>query len=247
LSLNWEVYAKNHKTRVEEVIGRVENMSFIDDFFSTLQSYNETFLPMTIFTFLLGVFIVYLAVRKSKNSGKIISVLLSFLWIWSGAVFFIVYYGPIDAEFLGLTLPGVWYLGGILFLIQSFLFLYFGVVKSSLSFEFNAGLSSIVGALLIVYAMVIYPLIGFLTGYSYPRYPIFGTAPCPLTIFSIGLLLWSDRKMPLVIVVIPFIWALMGIMPVLALNIWADIGEVFSGIIGLSTILYRNLKTNDKN
>ena len=217
-------------------------MSFFDDFFSTLQSYNETFWPMTIITFLLGILIVYLVVRKSENSSKIISALLSFLWIWSGIVFFVIYYGPMDVEFLGLTMPGVWYLGGILFLIQGFLFLFFGVVKSSSSFKFSRDMSSVVGALMIVYAMVIYPIIGFLSGYGYPRYPIFGTAPCPLTIFSIGLLQWSDRKIPLVIVVIPFIWALMGIMPVLALNIWADIGEVFSGIIGFSTILYHNSK-----
>lgn len=220
-------------------------MSFINDFFSTLQSYNEAFLSITIFTFLLGALIVYLAARKSKNSSKVISALMSFLWIWSGVVFFIIYYGPIDAEFLGLTIPGVWYLGGILFLIQSFLFLFFGVVKSSLSFKFSSEISHVIGALMILYAMVIYPIIGFLSGYGYPRYPIFGTAPCPLTIFTVGLLQWSDRKIPLVIVVIPFIWALMGIMPVLALNVWADIGEVLSGIVGFSIILYRNSKFSE--
>ena len=222
-------------------------MSFIDDFFNTLQSYNEAFLSITVFTFLLGVLIVYLAARKSKNSSRVISAIMSFLWIWSGIVFFIIYYGPIDAEFLGLTMPGVWYLGGILFLIQSFLFLFFGVVKSSLSFKFSSEISSIIGALMIVYAMVIYPIIGFLSSYGFPRYPIFGTAPCPLTIFTVGLLQWSDREIPLVIVVIPFIWALMGIMPVLALNVWADIGEVLSGIVGFLIILYRNSKINESN
>ena len=222
-------------------------MSFIDDFFNTLQSYNEAFLSITVFTFLLGVLIVYLAARKSKNSSRVISAIMSFLWIWSGIVFFIIYYGPIDAEFLGLTMPGVWYLGGILFLIQSFLFLFFGVVKSSLSFKFSSEISSVIGALMIVYAMIIYPIIGFLSSYGFPRYPIFGTAPCPLTIFTVGLLQWSDREIPLVIVVIPFIWALMGIMPVLALNVWADIGEVLSGIVGFLIILYRNSKINESN
>ena len=222
-------------------------MSFIDDFFNTLQSYNEAFLSVTVFTFLLGVLIVYLAARKSKSSSRVISAIMSFLWIWSGIVFFIIYYGPIDAEFLGLTMPGVWYLGGILFLIQSFFFLFFGVVRSSLSFKFSSEISSVIGALMIVYAMVIYPIIGFLSSYGFPRYPIFGTAPCPLTIFTVGLLQWSDREIPLVIVVIPFIWALMGIMPVLALNVWADIGEVLSGIVGFSIILYRNSKINESN
>jgi hypothetical protein len=216
-------------------------MSFIDDFYSTLQSYNETFWPMIIFTFLLGVVVVYLAARK-RSSNKTISAILSFLWIWSGIVFFIIYYGPMDAEFLGLVIPGVWYLGGILFLIQGVLFFILGVVKSSLSFRLGSDWLSGVGALMIVYAMVIYPVIGFLTGYSYPRYPVFGIAPCPLTIFSIGLFQWSDIKMPIAIVLIPFIWALMGIMPVLALNVWADIGELLSAIIGFPLILYHSSK-----
>lgn len=217
-------------------------MSFVDDFYSTLQSYNEAFWYMIITTFLLGFVVVYLAARKSKSSSKVISAILSFLWIWSGIVFFIIYYGPMDAEFLGLVLPGVWYLGGILFLLQGFLFLILGLVKSSLSFRLGSDWISVVGALMVVYAMVIYPIIGFLTGYGYPRYPVFGIAPCPLTIFSIGLFQWSDRKMPIAIAAIPFIWALMGIMPVLALNVWADIGELLSAIIGFPLVLYHNSK-----
>ncbi len=217
-------------------------MGFIDDFYSTLQSYNETFWPMIIITFLLGIVVVYLAARKSGSSSKVISAILSFLWIWSGIVFFIIYYGSMEVEFLGLVMPGVWYLGGVLFLFQGVLFLIFGVVKSRLSFRLGGDWRSVVGALMIVYAMVIYPVIGFLTGYGYPRYPVFGIAPCPLTIFSLGLFQWSDRKMPLAVVLVPFIWGLMGIMPVLALNVWADIGELLSAIIGLPLILYHNSK-----
>ena len=217
-------------------------MGFIDDFYRTLQSYNETFWPMIIITFLLGIVVVYLAARKSGSSSKVISAILSFLWIWSGIVFFIIYYGSMEVEFLGLVMPGVWYLGGVLFLFQGVLFLIFGVVKSQLSFRLGGDWLSVVGALMIVYAMVIYPVIGFLTGYGYPRYPVFGVAPCPLTIFSLGLFQWSDRKMPIAVVLIPFIWALMGIMPVLALNVWADIGELLSAIIGLPLVLYYNSK-----
>ena len=217
-------------------------MGFIDDFYSTLESYNETFWPMIIITFLLGIVVVYLAARKSGSSSKLISAILSFLWIWSGIVFFIIYYGSMEVDFLGLVMPGVWYLGGVLFLFQGVLFLIFGVVKSRLSFRLGGDWHSVVGALMIVYAMVIYPVIGFLTGYGYPKYPVFGIAPCPLTIFSLGLFQWSDRKMPLAVVLVPFIWGLMGIMPVLALNVWADIGELMSAIIGLPLILYHNSK-----
>ena len=220
-------------------------MSLTEDFFRILQGYNETFWPLMILTFLLGIVVIYLAARKYGSSDRIISAILSFLWLWSGLVFFILYYGPLDAEFLGLLIPGVWYFGGVLFLLEGVLFLILGVMKSSLSFQPGNDWHLAIGAVMVVYAMIIYPLIGFFTGYHYPRYPVFGIAPCPLTIFSLGLFQWADRKLPIVIVVIPFVWGLMGIMPVLALNIWADVGEVLSAVIGLPFILYYRSKLNN--
>lgn len=215
-------------------------MGFVDDFFGTLQTYNETVLPVTVVSFFLGIIAVYLAARRSEFSSRMISAILSLLWIWSGIVFFVVFFGPTDVEFLGFTVPGVWYLGGALFFIQSILFILLGVIKNSLSFKMIGSKQSIIGASMVIYAMITYPLVGVLTGSSYPRYPVFGTAPCPLTIFTLGLLQWNDRRLPPVIAVIPFIWSLMGTMPVLVLDIWADIGELLSGIIGFPLILIHN-------
>jgi hypothetical protein len=219
------------------------DVGFVEDFFSTLQAYNEAVLPITIVTWLLGIFAVYFALKKSNNSSKMISAVFSFLWIWSGVVFFTIFFGPMQAEFLGQTISGIWYLAGALFIIQGILFLVFGVAKDSLSFTMTSdGKNSVFGAILITYATIVFPIIGFLSGLSYPRYPVFGTGPCPLTIFTLGFLQWTDRKLPIVIAIIPLIWSLTGIMPILELNVWAEVGAMLSGIIGFSLILYHNSK-----
>ena len=215
-------------------------MTLVDDFFNTLQTYNETFVPMFIITFVLGIIAVFLAFRKNKYSDKFIAAVLSFLWLWSGLVFFILYFGPVDFAIFGLTLPGIWYVAGILFVAQGVLIVLLGVIKSSLSFRFVRDLRGFVGILLIVYAMVIYPIVGFLTGFIYPRYPVFGIAPCPVTIFTFGLLQWLDKKTSILVAVIPFIWAVLGFMPVLVYNVWADVVLFLSGVIGLPLILMRN-------
>ena len=217
-------------------------MGFVEDFFNTLQTYNETVLPVTVITLLLAIIVIYLVAKKSKQSSRIISSILSFLWVWSAIVFFIAFFGSVEAEFLGFKLPGAWYLGGILFIVQSILLVVFGVTWSSLSFGIAGRMQSTVGALMVIYAIIIYPIIGFLTGLGYPRYPIFGTAPCPLTIFTLGLLQWTDRKMPSAVAIIPFVWALMGLMPVVELKVWADVGLMLSGIVGFPLILYYNTK-----
>jgi len=217
-------------------------LGFAEDFFSTLQTYNETVIPLTILTFALGVAAVFLASRKTKHSGRIISLILSFLWIWSGVVFFILFYGSQEVVFLNVTMPGVWYLSGVLWIIQSFVFLFVGVFRSSLSFKLGSDRQSVIGAVMIIYAMIIYPLIGLLTGHSYPEYPIFGVAPCPVTIFTFGVLQWTDSKVPVFVAIIPLVWALLGVMPVLTLDVWADVGLILSGIIGFPLILVHNSK-----
>ena len=217
-------------------------MSFVDDFFTTLQVYNDTFWPMILLTYVLGLVAVYLAGRKPRHSDKVVSAILGVLWIWTGAVFCIAFYGPTEAEFLGVPMPGIWYVSGLLFVVQGFLFVVSGVLKSSLSFAVGGDGYSVVGALMVLYALVIYPIIGFLTGHGYPRYPIFGVAPCPVTIFTFGLLLWTDKHVPRLLVIIPLIWALMGVMAVVGLQIWADVGLLLSGLVGFPLVLRHNAK-----
>ena len=215
-------------------------MGFVEDFFNNLQIYNETVFLITILTYLLGLFAIYLVARKSSQTSRFVSFILSFLWLWSGVVFHILFYGPIDVEFLGMTLPGMWYFSGVLFIIQSLLLIYYGIVRNDLSFSLNISPCSIIGVIFVIYSMVIYPFIGFLTGYAYPKYPIFGSFPCPVTIFTLGLLLCTNKKVPLPVAIIPFIWGIIGVMPVLMLNIYADIGLILSGIIGVPLILLHN-------
>lgn len=215
-------------------------MGFVEDFFSTLQNYNETVFPITVLTYLLGLVAIYLVSRRSSQASKFVSSILGFLWLWSGIVLNILFYGPTDVEFLGMTMPGIWYFSGVLFIIQSLLFVVYGIVKNTLSFSLDISLYSIVGAVFVIYSMVIYPLVGLLTGYPYPKYPIFGSSPCPVTIFTFGLLLWTDRKVPLLVAIIPFIWGIMGMLPVLELSIYADIGLMLSGVIGFLLILLHN-------
>ena len=61
----------------------------------------------------------------------------------------------------------------------------------------------VVGGLFLLYALAIYPLLGWLSGHTYPRSPSFGLTPCPVTIFSVGLLLWTTGRVPKYLLVIP--------------------------------------------
>jgi hypothetical protein len=85
------------------------------------------------------------------------------------------------------------------------------------------------GVIMILYAMVVYPLLGFLFGHSYPAAPVFGVAPCPTTIFTFGLFLCTVRTVPKSILIIPLIWSVIGFTAALHLGIYEDVGLLAAG------------------
>jgi hypothetical protein len=71
---------------------------------------------------------------------------------------------------------------GVLFILQSILFAIPGVFQNKLSFRFHAALYGISGIILLLFALVIYPVVGYFPGQVYPSSPTVGL-PCPATIF----------------------------------------------------------------
>jgi len=171
---------------------------------------------------------VYLLVKSSSFSHKIICAALSFMWIWAGAMYHIMYFSTINKAA---------YLFGLIFILQGFIFLWYGVIKSAVIFNSENNFHRLAGWLFILYAMVIYPLIGYILGHAYPQSPVFGVAPCPVTIFTFGLLLMAD-KIKKRLVIIPFIWSIIGFFAAISLGIREDLGLLLAGIIGTAIISF---------
>src|SRR5207344_1316571 len=94
------------------------------------------------------------------------------------------------------------YIFGSLFIIQGALFIYFAFCKRNISFHFRPDIYGITGSFLILFALIIYPVLGYFLGHNYPAAPTFGL-PCPTTIFTFGILLFADNIVPIVLIMIP--------------------------------------------
>ena len=129
-----------------------EIQAFYDIFFR----YHSALWPMIIITYILGLLIIFLTIRRLEHSSQIISVILAFLWIWVGIFFFLIYGYRVN--------PTLYLVSGILYCIQSVLFLFYGVYKNSFSFRIEKNGYAIVGMSMIVYALIIYPLIEIFRG-----------------------------------------------------------------------------------
>jgi hypothetical protein len=181
---------------------------------------------------LAALIILFLIIKNVRHRNEYVSILLSFLWIWCGVVYHIIFFAEINPAAYGF---------GALFVLQGILLLLYGVVFKKLSFVININLFSITGTILILYALIIYPVIGILSAHSYPNSPTFGL-PCPTTIFTFGVLILAEKKMFLPLLVIPFLWSLLGFSAAVNFSIYEDIGLPIAGIISIVVYFLKKRK-----
>ena len=212
------------------VSGKMKTPFTVEQFFEVFRNYNQAVFPMQIVFYLLGGIAVYLAIRPNLSSDKIISGVLAFLWLWMGIVYHLIFFSEINKAAV---------LFGALFILQGILFLILGVLKSKLSFGFHPNKYGVTGIILILFALIVYPVLGYLLGHVYPYSPTFGL-PCPVTIFTFGLFLLSERKCPVVILIIPFLWSVIGFTAAFNFGITEDTGLLVSGILTLAMWYIKN-------
>lgn len=206
----------------------------VEEFFSIFGTYNTAIWPAQVVAYIFGLIALGLALRENKLSSRIISGVLALFWVWMGVFYHISHFSVINPAAR---------IFGLFYILQAVLFFLTGTVRGVLSFRFNYKRLSILGLCFILYAMVIYPLLGFAFGHSYPRVPLFGVAPCPTTIFTFGILLWATKSVPAYLLIIPFLWSIIGISAAVNLRVPQDYGLVIAGVLGTILILIQNHKS----
>jgi len=206
-----------------------------EQFLMIFTQYNLAVFPLQIVFIILGIVALWFVVKKSPISDRIILLILIFFWFWMGIVYHILFFSSINPLAFAF---------GVLFMIEAGLLIYLGVIKKQVEFSLTMDRYTLIGLIFILYAMIIYPVIGTVAGHGYPRLPTFGL-PCPTTIFTFGLFLMSDKKFPLPLLVIPLIWSMIGFFAALSLGITEDYMLLVAGVVGTALIIMKNRKTAD--
>ena len=208
----------------------MNNLFPLELFLRVFEKYNLDIWPMQVVAYIIGIVSLFFVIKRTEYSNRINAAILSFLWLWIGIVFFLLYFAPVFS---------LHYVFGGLFIIQGILFLA-NVFKPRVSFGCKRDVYSLVGILFIAYAMIGYPVVGYLLGHGHSA--PFGVTPCPTTVFTFGLLLLIDKKVPKLLLVIPLLWALIGGLPPVFVGVFEDIGLIVAGLLGTAMILYRDAK-----
>lgn len=204
-----------------------------EDFFGVFVAYNEAVWPIQIALNVLAIAAVALAFRAGEAAHRAIPSVLGFLWLWTGVVYHWGFFAEIN------PLAQVFAAG---FVLEGALLGWLALRPEPLRFRPRLDRYGVLGSALIVYALALYPVIGYAVGHAYPAQPTFGL-PCPTTIFTVGMLLWASPRVPWEVLVIPAAWSLLGLSAVRSFGVLEDAMLPVAGILGGALILLKNRRS----
>lgn len=79
-----------------------------EQFMDVMKYYNTTVFPMQVIFYLLGIAAIFLCLKKIRYSDRIIVAILSFLWLWVGIVYQIIFFTDKKLRTYLLIIPLIW-------------------------------------------------------------------------------------------------------------------------------------------
>lgn len=191
-------------------------------YYRLIERYNESAWPGHLVTLALGLGLAGLVRRPGPWQGRVASGILAVLWIWVAWAFFWRRYATINwaATYLGWA-----------FAAQALLLAWAGLVSRRLRFRAGRDLGGIVGAALLVLGVAAYPAIAPLAGRAARQGEVFGIAPDPTAIATLGVLLLAEAGPRRLLAVVPILGCLLS-----GATLWA-LGSPDAWVPGLAALL----------
>lgn len=202
----------------------------VEQFLAVFREYNSSVWPMQIALIAAGLGCGVLLIRGGMRASRAISVILALLWIWMALAYHFAHFARINPAAM---------LFGSIFLGEALLLFWYGVRAERLAFAATRDAGGLVGIAMIAFALVGYPILGFALGRRYPEAPTFGL-PCPTTIFTLGFLLLARPPLLKRMLVIPFLWSLLGAFAATSLGVTEDYSLLVAGIVTVALVLWRD-------
>ncbi len=170
-------------------------------FIEVFARYNENVWPAQVAAYVLAIAMLAAIAGRWRHAGRFVTGGLALMWLWTGIAYHGIHFSAINTAA---------YLFAALFVVQAMLLLQTALAQP-LRFRGAAKAASVPwGWALVAYATVLYPLLGLWLGQPLAALPMFGITPCPVTIFTFGVLLLADAPVPRRLLVVPVLWSLIG-------------------------------------
>jgi hypothetical protein len=170
-------------------------------YYRLFELYNAELWPLPILAFLFGVAVWMLWRQGGGRAGRAIAVILAGCWVW-------VAWGFHWQRYAGINLAAGYF--ALAFVIQAVLLLWLGGVRGRLALAPASRMRQRAGLGLFGFALLVLPLIGPLLGRSWTQMEVFGMAPDPTALATLGILLFAGVRPLGWLFPIPLIWCLIS-------------------------------------
>lgn len=162
--------------------------------------HNEALWPLHLLALAAGLAVLLLALWRPHRTGMIIGLLLAVLWCVVGWSFLWNRYAAINWAIIYVA-PA--------FALQAMLLLVVGFMPGGLAFNRRDAVGWS-GLLIAAAGLVLYPLLTVLVGRPWINAEVFGIAPDPTVIVTLGLLLAANGRLLPVLLPVPLVWCLVN-------------------------------------
>ena len=172
-----------------------------DQFLEVFAAYNGAVWPAQYVAYALGLAAVLALASRGPTAARIVSGTLAAMWLWTGLAYHAMYFSAINMAAWGFA---------ALFVAQGAMLVEAGLIRGRVAMAPTNGPRGWLGWSMVGYSALAYPLLGLALGHRYPAMPMFGITPCPVTIFTFGMLMLAGGRVPRRLLFIPGAWSLIG-------------------------------------
>lgn len=170
-------------------------------YYRLFELYNIDVWPLQILALSLGIAVIVLIKRQPIWHGRVVTAILAACWLWVAWAYHLQRYSSINWA-------AHYYAMG--FAAQAVLLIWVGVIRGGLAFQTQSPLIRCVGFGLYSFALFIQPLMAPLMGRKWLQAEIFGVAPDPTAIATLGILLLVTNKTRWWLFIIPILWCMIS-------------------------------------
>lgn len=205
-----------------------------DVFLDLVTRLNAMFWPFELGAMLLGLTVLYLALRPQPRLARVPALFVAVAWMNVATIYFMHHFA---------TLNWAAWPAAALFALQALLAIWFGLFRDRLTLRYRPDAAGRIGAGCLAFAAILYPLLGHATGTGHAAMPMLAFAPGPTVLFTWGVLLLAADRPPLPLLVIPIIWSGIGATAGYLIGLPADLILPFAAVAALALTLRRRRET----
>lgn len=181
----------------------------LSTYYRLFERYNVEVWPAPAMAFALGLATMALLIGGGPRRGRIVAGILAASWLWVAIAFHATRYSTIHwaAPYFA------WGFG-----LQAVLIVVTGIVGGGLVLERPVDVVSRGGLAIFAFALFVPPVIGPLLGRSLRQVEIFGVAPDPTAVATLGALLLAGGRVRWELFVVPAIWCVISGATLLAME-----------------------------